>query len=65
MVVNNLELLFNLGFKALEDIFYTYAVAFLQDEQKFKTKVFRLCEKAGKNYVAVLESNLDLWEGIL
>lgn len=65
LVMTNLEFLFKLGFHELNDIFYAYAIAFLQDEETFKNKILMLCKKIGNDFVAVLENNLDLWEEIL
>lgn len=65
LVMNNLEFLYELGFRSLDDIFYAYTVAFLQDEQKFKDKVLTLCEKVGENYLNILDMHIDFWEDIL
>lgn len=65
LVESNLKFLFDLGFRSLEDIFYSYAIAFLQDEQKFQEKVLLLCEKYGEEYLYILDSHVDLWEEIL
>ena len=64
LVLKNVEFLYKIGFRELDDIFYSFAIVFLQDEQKFQNKVLALCEKVGNNFVEILENNFDLWEEI-
>ena len=65
LVENNLEFLYQLGFRNLDDIFYNYSIAFLQNKQKFQNKVLMLCKKIGDDYLNVLTNNIDLWEFVI
>ena len=65
VVEANIKWLQSLGFAKLDEIFYTYSIAFLQDEETFKRKVFKIISNVGVENLKILEKNLQFWEGLI
>lgn len=61
-VIKNFQYLINLDFNDVEDIFERYVTIFICSQKEFKTKVDKLINKLGIEYVGILESNMELWE---
>ena len=61
VVLENLKYLAKLGFSELEEIFYRNAIIFLYSNQEFKRRVNDLIKEIGKDYLMVLQSDLEYW----
>lgn len=61
-VESNVNYLNSLGYSDTIDIFERYPYIFIQTEKEFKSKINKLKNKIGDNYVEIIENNLELLE---
>ncbi len=59
-VIKNLMYFAILGFDDTIDIFERKALVFIDDNISFKSKIDKLIDKIGINYVDEIENNIDL-----
>lgn len=61
----NIKYLKELGFTDVEDIFERYVYIFMEDNSTFKRKINKFINIIGKDYVSILENNMELWGKLL
>lgn len=64
VVIQNLNYLKLLGFQDIEDIFERYTNIFLEDDKDFQDKINKLIARLGRNYVDIIENDLNILEGL-
>lgn len=64
-VIKNFQYLIDLDFSDVEDIFERYVTVFICSQEEFKSKVDKLINRVGIEYVDILESNMELWEELV
>lgn len=61
----NINYLIYLNFNDIEDIFERYVLIFICDFDEFKSKIDKLINKLGNNYVDIIENDLGILEELL
>ena len=64
-VMKNFEYFYKLGFDNAEDIFERQVLAFICEHNEFKTKMNKLINKLGTNYVEMIEEDISLLDELL
>lgn len=64
-VIKNVEYIYMLGFNDTEDIFERQALVFICEHNEFKTKINKLINKLGTNYVEMIEEDISLLDELL
>ena len=64
-VMKNAEYFYLLGLNDTEDIFERQVLAFICEHNEFKTKMNKLINKLGTNYVEIIEKDISLLDELL
>lgn len=64
-VMKNAEYFYLLGLNDTEDIFERQVLAFICEHNEFKTKMNKLINKLGTNYVEMIEKDISLLDELL
>ena len=64
-VMKNAEYFYLLGLNDTEDIFERQVLAFICEHNEFKTKMNKLINKLGTNYVEMIEEVISLLDELL